>query len=491
MMTDTQYLAWLRSSGATRCILIEAAVRVAGVETTRYLSSSNYITGASDAPAHRAYESAIQGGVTITEKLSIDGSASLAWGDIELGNESGSRDSWLNDVWENRAITIWSGDARWPRADFRLIFSGVMAGISSRERGTLNIALRDKAQRLNTPLSENKLGGSTDNRDRLRPLCFGECHNVEPLLVSPALLQYQVHDGAIESVIEVRDNGVPVAFTANLAAGTFVLTSQPAGLITVSVQGDKFGGVYRNTVGSLIERIVTGYGKVGERFTAADLDTANFTAFEAAHPQTVGLYLPERTNTIQACADLAASVGAQPVPGNTGRLCLLKIALPAPGTATPAGPGEMIQRTLHATDRPAVVAAVKLGYCRNWTVQNALQSGIPEAHKALFAQEWLTKTASDSATAATYKLSAEPVQADTLLLAGLDASAEAARRLALWRVQRTVYAFTATPALMLQALGSPITLTSNRFGLSAGVPGQVVSISRDWTTCRTALEVLA
>ncbi|MDB5613625.1 MAG: hypothetical protein JWQ22_1278 [Devosia sp.] len=489
-MTDAQYLAWLKSSGAIRCILVEALVSVNGVETTRYLSSANFVSRPTDTPPHQAYLSIVAGGVTISERMSIDGSASLTWGDIELGNEDGSRDNWLNDVWKNRPIAIYSGDARWPRSDFRLIFLGTIADFQSRERGVLNISLGDKLQRLNTPMTENRLGGLTENKDRLRPLCFGECHNIEPLLLNPATLTYQVHDGPIERIIEVRDNGVPVNFTADLNAGTFKLATQPAGLITVSVQGDKTGGVWRYTVSSLITHIVTTYGKPVDRFSAADLDMGSFTPFESAHQQPIGLYLPERTNILQACSDLASSLGAQILMSPEGRLRIVKIQLPALGTPTPVGMSEMVERTLQVADRPAVAASVKIGYCKNWTVQTNLQSGIPEQHKNLFALEWLTTTATNQTTAAKYRLAIEPVQKDTLLLREAEAIAEAARELALWQTQRTVYTYSATPALMLEPLGGAQILSNPRFGLGVGVPGQIVSISRDWLACRTKFEVL-
>lgn len=488
-LTDAQYLTWLQSADALRCVLVEATARVAGVETVRYLSSANYVTGAADTPANTAYLAVISGGVTITEKLSIDGSASLSFGDIEIGN-NGERDGWLDDIWSNRTVNVHCGDVRWPRADFRLVFAGALAGISSRERSTLNLDLRDKLQRLNTPLSDAKLGSATDNKDRLKPLLFGECHNIEPLLINPATLQYQVHDGAIESIIEVRDNGVPVGHTANLAAGTFTLLAQPVGTITCSVQGDKFGAVYRNTISALVQRIVTGYGKATDRFIAGDLDAANLAAFESAHTQPVGLYLPDRTNVLEACAQLAASVGAQLVMSRAGLLRLLKIALPAAGTPTAVGPAQMAERSLHIADRPELLPSVKLGYCRNWTVQGTLQTGIPEAHKALFAQEWLTTTASDSTVATNYKLSVEPGQSDTLLLTDANAASEAARRLALWSTQREVMGYTGTPALMLESLGGAQTLTHSRFGLAAGVTGQIVGITQDWLGARVTLEVL-
>lgn len=489
-MTDLQYLDWLQSSSAIRCALVEAVASVGGVETTRYLSSANYSTGAADTPSNTGYLAVIGGGLTINERLSFDGSASLSFGDIEIENISGELDSWLDDVWTNRSVNVYFGDVSWPRSEFRLIFSGTMAGINSRARGVLNLDLRDKLQRLNTPLTENKLGGATNNKDKLKPLCFGECHNIEPLLIDPATLQYQVHDGAIESIIEVRDGGVPVAFTPALASGTFVLTAQPAGVITCSVQGDKFGGVYRQTVSPLVQRLVTGYGKATDRFVAGDLDAANLSAFEAAHIQPVGIYLPERTNVLQACADIASSVGAQLIMSRAGTLRLLKVALPAVGTPTPVTAANMAEMSLSIRDRPSVVASVKLGFCKNYAVQTTLQTGIPEAHKALFSEAYLTATASNSGVASAYRLSVEPTEVATHLLVAADASAEATRRLSIWSTQRDVLGYTGTPELLLESLGSPQTITHGRFGLAAGVTGQIVGLSQDWLASRVTFEVL-
>lgn len=488
-MPDSEYLAWLQSPSAIRCLLVEVAVSVSGVETVRYLSTLNYITDSAATPPNTAYMAVIGGGVTISEKLSIDGSASLSFGDIEIDNTEGVRDSWLDDVWTNRSVNVFCGDVRWQRSQFRQVFSGTLAGISSRDRNTLNLALRDKLQRLNTPMSEAKLGGTTDNKDLLQPLCFGECHNIEPLLVDPATLTYQVHSGPIERIIEVRDNGVPVSATIDLGLGTFTLTAQPAGMITCSVQGDKFGGVYRNTVGALVQRICTGYGKVSDRFGDSDIDDSNFAEFESGHSQPVGIYIQDRTNVLEVCAELASSLGAQLVMSRVGKLRLLKVSLPT-GTPDTATPEHMDMQSLHVADRPAVQASVKIGYCKNWTVQTELQTGIPEAHKNLFALEWLTSTAVDTAVASLHRLSAEPVQIDTLLLVEADADAEAARRLTLWSTQRNVYGYSGTPSQMLTELGTAKTLTHQRYGLASGGLGQVVGIDRDWLSYRTQFEVL-
>jgi hypothetical protein len=281
-----------------------------------------------------------------------------------------------------------------------------------------------------------------------------------------------------------------VAYVANLAAGTFTLSAQPAGVITCSVQGDKFGGVYRNTPGALVRHLITSYGKAADRFTTADIDETNITAFNAAQAQYVGVYFPERTNVLEACAALASSVGAQMVMNALGKVGLLKLALPAPGTSSSVDSSLMMEQSFSIADRPEIQGSIKVAYCKNWTVQTNLQTGIPEVHKNLFAQEWLTIAVDNAAVNTAHRLSAEAVQIETLLLTLANASAEASRRLALWSTQRTVYSYVGTPPLMLQQLGAPQSITYNRYGLSAGKSGQIVGIKRDWSAGRIELEVL-
>lgn len=242
-MTDFDFAAWLRSPDAMRLILVDAMVSIAGVETPLYLSNAVYVTGATETPADTAYQAIINGGVQITERLAVAANGKLAsslnTADIQVENSNGERDAWLNDsyVWDNRPLVAYIGDARWPKSDFRVIFSGVVASLGSASRTALNLVMTDKFQRLNAASTDMRLGGTTSNKDVLLPILLGECHNVTPLLTNPATLEYQVHNGSIRGIIEVRDNGVPVAFTPDLANGKFRLDASPAGTITASIQG--------------------------------------------------------------------------------------------------------------------------------------------------------------------------------------------------------------------------------------------------------------
>lgn len=490
-MTDAAFLAWLKSSAAYRVVLIEAAVQIGGVESVVYFATKPFTTGPGDAPANTTYLPIATVGRLFTERLLLDGEGGLAAGELEIENVGGARDAWAGPgyIWSNRSIKAYIGDVRWGRADFRMIFNGIVADIAPRGRQALALQLRDKSQRLNTPISEVKLGGTGEQRDALLPIALGQVFNVTPILINAAILKYQVHAGAIDSIIEVRDNGAPVAFTPGIAAGTFQLQSAPAGVVTASVRGAAAGG-YVDTAAQLVKRLVTGYGKESDRFADADLDLANIAAFNAAHQQAMGVYSTARQNVLAACQMLLSSVGAQLVMSRLGLARLIKVALPAAGTPFEIRP-EHVYGEITPGPRTEPVGAVKLGFAKNWTVQDAgTLANLPEAHKKLFIEEWLPAGKSDAFTIATRRLSAEPVQVDTMLLTRADADAEAQRRLDLWKAPRTTYEFEGVPELLALELGQAVTVYAPRFGMDAGVTGIVISLAPDWETGRVTVGFL-
>jgi len=488
-MTDQEFAAWLDNPAAIRCILVEVDVKAGGSVVTRYLSNRGYVTGPSDTPANTLYSPLVVGGIKYTQSLALAGDVSLSFGDIELNNIDGSLDSWLDDYWSNRQLKIFVGDVSWLRSDFRQIFNGITTGIDTRSRTRINIKISDKLQRLNTPVSETKIGGTSSLADNLIPICFGECHNITPVLVDAALYEYQVHNGPIESIIEVRDNGVPVPITPFLATGKFRLTSPPVGTLTCSVQGDK-NTTYVNDVAGIVQRLVTGFGSATQRFTTADLDTAKLYAFATANTSPIGLYMKDRTNVLEACNKVASSVGARLVMSQAGLMSIVKLTLPQGSAGTTVTSADMVERSLEVSQLVPVVASVKLGYCKNWTVQSNLETGIPAAHIALYAEEWLTVTRADTAAAANYNLYTEPTMIETLLLTASDATTEALRRLNMFNVQRRVYKYTGYYSLIQEELGNSQTIRHSRFGLSSGKTGQIISITKDWISPKVDFEVL-
>jgi hypothetical protein len=539
-LSAEQITAWLADPSARRGCIAEAGVRLvgAGSDSTKYISSFSYTSNPNDTPSNQYYEPIIIGGLKYTERLDVESFPSISVGDLELNNSSGEYDEWLDYTWVNKPIKVYIGDETWPRDQFFLVFDGIIADIDSRSRNSLNIKLKDKMARLNTPLFEltysniapyPDVTNVTPYRDPTNPnsttpdlsLCvaFGECFNITPILIDTGNLIYLCNYGPIKGIIEVRDNGVRLeenCYVESLSTGTFKMLYKPEGVLTASIQGDNVsqvwdsfavGVTYRQTVGSIIRRIVTGYGKsvpnaitggpttVGsaERFTTGDIDTVNFAAFEAANPTPVGFFTNSRDNLLATCQSLASSIGAQVYTNRLGKLRLSKIAIPPIGTPFIIDESMIKRGKFQISKRTNVQGSVKLEFCKNYTNQTGLLSRIPDEHKEYYAEPCATVLVSSQESIAKYNLTGFPTPQSTLLITQPAAHAEATRRLNMFKEPHNIYKFTGSSELLDLELGDTVQLIHSRYGLTGigniGL-GTVVSLQPNWMTSEVEVEVL-
>lgn len=488
-MTDNQLISWLQTQDSIKLILVEVRdVLVNGVPTNYYFSNRTFISSPTDSPANTIYDPAVSGGVRFTESLGLDGSASVGFGEVELTNSDGSRDSLLKHIWVNRPVNIYIGDPRFLKADFRLIFSGHVENLYSRNQDSLNITILDKLAKLSVPITDKVISNATNGE--LVPLTFGECFNVPAVLSDPPNLEYTVHDAAIEDIIEVRDNGYPVEILKNLDNGKFKLKNAPYGKITASVQGSKTP-TYTNNIAELISRVITSYGPESSRLTS-DIDSSNFLSFSTANPQPVGIFIDKESTKLQVCQELAKSVGATITCNSQGKLQLIRLTLPAVGTPLNVYPTDMLDDTLIISDKPTVKASVKLNYCINWSTQeDNLAAGINPDNLDVFKLKWYKNESKNLSVANDYDIADTDFSQDTLLLTQLDADNESDRRLDMWSTQRQIYQAEYFSHLILIELGQSLRITHDRFGLEGGKIGTVTYIERDWFNSTITIGVLA
>jgi hypothetical protein len=178
--------------------------------------------------------------IVLSETLNKTGSSQISFGDISLNNINGELDSYLDFsiyTWVNRSIKIYYGDLSWTQllattsdlpSIFLTVFNGIIGNLDSKNSKVLNITIRDKLIKLDTPISENKIGeygawlNGQSNQATLRPIVFGEVFNISPLIISAQFQDYMfscsvpeqlngvVQNGAAERVLEIRDNGYPI-----------------------------------------------------------------------------------------------------------------------------------------------------------------------------------------------------------------------------------------------------------------------------------------
>jgi hypothetical protein len=512
MIYTTYSQAWLEDPSSVKGILVEVGYRdvVGATESTFYLSNIGYITG----DASVRYLPYIVGGVKFTETLPIDGQPTMSFGDIEISNPNGELDTWLDTtkhIMTNRSVKVYIGDPFWVttnladvQSKFLKIFDGVSAGVDSRSRGTINIKVRDKLEVLNTPVTDVVMGATgtwatgQSNSGALVPLVFGEVFNITPTLRDPANLEYIVNNGQTEDIIEVRDNGVPITVTKFLSTGIFRLVNPLVGSVTASVQGVKNSinfstgaqlNTYNNTITNLIVLLVTQYGT--NKLVAAELDSTNLTDFNAANPVSAGIYLGESANVLSVCQQLANSIGAQLFMTRQGTLQILRIGTPTTDASVTITDSDILHHSLSISSITEVQAATSLAYCKNWTIQSGLVTAIYPEDKVNFDTADYLETALDPTTQTNFKLSGiTPTTKETLLIEDTHATAETNRLNTFYKSPRTTYRFTGTAKLLSLKLGQPVLLKHSRYGLSAGVSGQAVSLSPDWLRSTIEVEVL-
>lgn len=486
-ITDAQYQAWLAADNKRRCVLVEAVYWDGAAEQTEYLSNLAYISAPADTPANTAYDDLLaeipEFRRGATEVLS--GTVTQAVGQLDIINESGDRDDWLDRGWNGRALSIYMGDPTWPKSDFREILVGISAGITAPARNRLRLALRDKEVLLDAPVQITLLTAGPNAGEPV-PLCCGQCFNVEPVQTVAATLTYQVHDGPVNAITAVRDNGVAVAYTPTLAAGTFVLTAAPVGRITCDVQGAKPGGVYHTKAADIINYLVT-----RSVLAAGDLDASSFTAMNTTCPQTLGIYIRSRRNMREVLAEITRTIGAWREWSRLGKMQLGVLVAPT-GTATVAlDADDVAYGALTIKERRLPIATVRLGYARNWAVQDkASQAGaVTAANRELYGNAYQVVTATDATIKTAHPLAEEPEMEGTLFALQAEAQTEATRRLALYGQVRTTYELRGFAAPFTVSLGDEPGLTHPRYAFAAGATGIVVALREQPTRGRLTMEI--
>src|SRR5215218_3470456 len=210
------------------------------------------------------------------------GAMSASWGELELINADGYYDDLIQYyAMDGRRVVVTIGQLGRPYNSYRTIFDGTASGWSI-EEDVLRIALRDNGYKLEVPASKTLYGGTggldggTDLKGKRKPLAFGAVENCSPVLLIPAEQVYQLHDGPVNAITAVYDRGSALtvgsdyadsvqlraatvaagSFATCIAEGMFRLGSTPAGTVTANVQGDKTGGTYVSTTGTIIRRLL-------------------------------------------------------------------------------------------------------------------------------------------------------------------------------------------------------------------------------------------
>jgi hypothetical protein len=217
-----------------------------------------------------------------------------------------------------------------------------------------------------------------------------------------------------------------------------------------------------------------------------DISGGDIAALDAlvAYPCGVFCSTGSDMSALQACDIVANSVGAWFASDASGMFRLGRLVLPGGASVGTLTATDVISVDRVSTSDPGVgipAWKVKLGYQRIWTLQDDLTNSVSTARKGYLSNEYRRIEASDASVQTAYATSPE-IEFLTTLVNAADATAEAARLLAIYKSRRDMLQLRVRvdPALAaVLDLGKVVTLQLARYGLSAGKPFLIIGVRTD------------
>jgi hypothetical protein len=236
----------------------------------------------------------------------------------------------------------------------------------------------------------------------------------------------------------------------------------------------------------IVQRILT----TRTPLTAGDLDSASFAALNSLCPQTVGIYIGDRRNSLNVLDELLKSVGGFYGFGRNGQFKLGRLDAPTGIPVIELIADDVEEFGLTVKSRTLPVATLRLGYKRNFTVQaDGLDATVTPARKAELADEYQVVSAVNAGITTAFLSALSPDIAGTLLVSQSDAQAEANRRAVLFNSLRYRYSLRCFTAPAQIELGQMIRLTHPRYGFTTGALAVVIGIDESPTANAVTLEL--
>lgn len=475
-------------------VILEPYVPDLDITVTHYFSDDGFVTGPTDTPRDTYFDPRLLAALNFERHLfaggRLSGRSVPGAGTLQLNNADGALDPMTAMAFDGRRVRVLLGGQGFAYPEFETIFDGTADAIEFDDL-TVTVRLRDLQSRFETRIDRAVYGGTggLDGRsglkDREKPLTFGRAYHVPAVLVDPSTLTYQVHDGPIEDVDVVYDSGLALSkaagtpaaghFAVDAEAGTFRLGASAAGTVTADVRGDKTGGVFAETVAGLIRRLVTTRSSSQEPF---EIDTPSFVAFDAASPDSVGLWIREGAVIADVLDALADSLGAHYGFDRAGRLTIGRVGQPDMDGVARYDESQILEIERLALARPVWRHTVE--YRRYWQTLDAaaIAGAVSEEARADLAEPVRVEAASDPAIRSRHPLADEAV-ITTLLIEESSAAAEAERLLSIFGAGRVAYRVLLKTQPFALELGQTVTLTYPRHGLDEGRNLVVVGMVED------------
>jgi hypothetical protein len=311
-----------------------------------------------------------------------------------------------------------------------------------------------------------------------KPFLIGDRKNIKPLLIDKTARKYLVHDTEIavyQGVSTVYAKGVSVAFTEQIADGTFTLDSAQSGTITCDGQGFKYSGSYVEHIGDIVNGLLITCGGL----SSGDILAADITAINTAFPYDMGAYVTGDDKILDVLDKLTGGLPLWYGFTRAGKFEIKEFTTPS-GAAIASFDSRSIQPKLKGVVSGEAHHKVILKYDENLTRMSANAIGsVTDDHKAWLEEKWREEIAEDADILNLYPL-AEEKEFETALQDRADVAIVADKWLDLLKVRRVEIGFVVKSPALACHLGDVISITYDRFGLENGILHRVVETEENY-----------
>jgi hypothetical protein len=411
------------------------------------------------------------------------GQAQTSFGEIVIDDARGERRHLASEDWVGRDADVYVGPHGGAFVQFAKVAELITRQIScSRDILTL-IAddfgyVLDRKLQPTTYAGTGGLEGGAEIAGRPKPFLLGIARQFTPVLVDGTNLIYQINDGAMESVLAVRDEGVSESFNTDVAditasvppagtyntslsAGFIRLGSTPAGKITVDAEGHNGSAYgYVDTVEGLVKLLAVVFAGLDD---PANLDPTAFVSL-SSRTAVMGRFITEPLSVREVIESFLRSDAAYGWLRPNKVLTVGRITDPDLSTAGFSADQSDIKLEPWQMDPFEIPTwKVTVGYRRYATQMSdsELDSSVSVATRRDYAQEYRFVDATDSAT-----LQQVPDASEVTILTSLDDSSDAQaladEQLAMRKVQRWKATFSLRTGLISRGIGDVLELTDDR-----------------------------
>lgn len=478
---------------------------------------------------------------------------------IRISNIDGMYDDLLGFAWEGNEITIQYKEDCNSQISYT-IFTGYIDTIAAPSYDIIELVLTDAKQTLDNDIQNKNTDLFNENNTNIealyntpKPICYGKCYNISPVLVDSLTNVYMIHNGPIHQVIQVRENGSPLYsndlpvgdpyYIANVNdqdysiqwdVGTFTLARgsfESNGVITCDVVGKRItydplrnyfnDAVDYATFNALNDR--TDPIRIAEsckitniiRDIADSCVTTNYIWYNIGsvtevgsfkHMQNTtfnnefvfGMYIKEKTTGYTAIEDILKGVSSYIYFDNNGLMNIQQII----------GPEDITNQAIYKIDADSIkpngisvstiqppIKKITTNYKKNYTVQSkdSLAAELTETEMSKFTEANLVIDELNS----DFLVSGYLAYPNAEVLDGItihtteytDAHRETLRRLELRKQRRYIYSFKTVHTLPSLTVGEPVNIIHERFNLGQGQIGLIVSSSINPLTRQGTIEV--